>query len=422
MSDGMILAKLCFPKIAVTNVVFPYYSIQAVLAISKNLRELTMGTDLLCSISSSEHASICLRYWARKDDGTWMESLAAICQTLGSGQSDLENLVSTNCVAYACDVRCKACGIPSMVVTRAQYEKLHALSKNDGLPCGSATCELERRPLNAEATAAMLNQRVDLIEEVLQSLRQNLRSIDYTDLSFLDTFYLYCVLRASQDGWCGNELPSLLSHSVVFAPTRLLADQAYRRLRQERIIIPSVHSPITAFNISGANNAPITFDVNRVAWTLANSSPHLDNVKLLCQLRAKLDLWTRQTGEELRLRLLEHECVNLIVCGLRNLNVEVDATTEIVLISAVQSGVRHLPVRTVMLVIEIVFADLAFRKAIRNSKGRQLGEVASKALFGYIEKMPLSQFTPDIQSTAADSLLSESGFLISQVFYECFLA
>lgn len=166
-----------------------------------------------------------------------------------------------------------------------------------------------QRPLNLIALSERLNERIDFIEKELEQLRDSRRSIDLSELGFLDGFYLYCVLVASGDDWCGSDLPSSALLQKKLAPTRLLTDQIYLRLQAIGILVPSLCSPISAFNVSSLVDAPIQFDCTRVHWTIPVGILQSNKAEILAALQASFSKMEAADIRSLRSMLIQHEFI-----------------------------------------------------------------------------------------------------------------
>jgi hypothetical protein len=380
-----------------------------------------MTIDLLCSVSVSADAELCLRYWARDNNGGWHESSASICEALGLTLESLEERVAASSVAYACRFRCEACGVPEPVTTRAEYERLQSVHNEFSRPCQHVTCKLGSRPINLAATAATLNQRVDFIGDKLETLRRNLQPVDYSRLAFIDAFYLYCILLASAEGRNKNELPAIVSHVVELAPTRLLVELAYSRLRTQYILVPSAHSSIYAFNIGDFNGAPVTFDTERVCWTLAEDKLYSDNSELLDTLLNQFDSASAVNIEELRQILIKHECLGVVVRSLCKFEIESNISLEVGLLAVVENILRKFPVSVIVGVIRQIFMEPAFCKKMRRMSSRDVGKAVSDAIITYFDGMPSEVFSSNIESPIASRILRKGESLMSSVFSDCFL-
>lgn len=379
-----------------------------------------MKNGLLVSLVSSEESNICLRYWAQASDKTWDESTISLCQEFGLALDELESRVSANCVANVLDIRCRRCNSPRVVSTRARYEELRAGSCAPLESCNGVICARDQRQPDVKATASLANQRIDLVESELRQLQNALKPVDYACISFINAFYLYCLLIASSDGWFGNELPSVRDHCEKLAPTHLLYQTACAQLMREGIMTPSVNSPIFAFNVISPAHAPITFDFERVRWTIAESSTSLSKTQLLAALHEKINSGSLPNRTDLHQRLIEHECLGAIVNALTKIGVRISVSIESELYLAVRATLRYLPAHTAMLVIELVFLELKLHKKIRSASREKIGGVVSRAVAEYLQKMPLSKFSPDDPGGAANKVLGESDSVSSKVFFKFF--
>jgi len=385
------------------------------------LKTVPMEVDILCSISSSSDAPVCLRYWARDHHGRWEESIQALCQTLDVTLRQLLDTVLESSLAYACKTRCPVCKAPMSARTRAEFEDVLLSIKSRRVACQRASCQLAERPLDPRATASFLRQRADFISDTLQKLLQEMHPVDYSQLGFIDAFYLYCVLLASEGNSFYNELPSSSIYSIPLAPTRLLADSVYARLRKGTILVPSLHSPISAFNVTFSTGLAITYDVNRVSWTMAEDRAGRSHVNLAIMLESIIRSGDAASLAELRQNLIAHECVGEVVEALAGIGITLDTSFESQILSAVHYCLRFIPVRAMEAVIGQVFSENIFRKALRSAESDTRGSVVSKALIKFVDGMFVSRSAPAVLTSAADGKLEISKSLMSQVFYEWFL-
>lgn len=72
-------------------------------------------------------------------------------------------------------------------------------------------------------------------------------SIDYSRLSYIQSFFLYSVLVAANGGWEGNRIAPLDSQPGDLGPTPDLSEHVYRVLYEDKIISPDPASDTRAF-------------------------------------------------------------------------------------------------------------------------------------------------------------------------------
>ena len=385
------------------------------------LKTVPMEVDILCSISSSSDAPLRLRYWARDHDGRWEESIQTLCQTLDVTLRQLLDTVLESSLAYACKTRCPVCKAPMSARTRAEFEEVLLSVKSRPVACQRTSCQLAERPLDLRATAAFLRERAGLISDALQKLLQEMQPVDYSQLGFIDAFYLNCVLVASEGNSFYNELPSSSIYLIPLAPTRLLADSVYARLRKGTILVPSLHSPISAFNVTFSTGSAITYDANRVSWTMAEDRASQSHVNLAIMLESIIRSGDAASRAELRQNLVAHECVGEVVEAPAEIKITLDTPFESQILSAVHYCLRFIPVPAMEVVIGQVFSENRFRKALRSAESDIRGSVVSKALIKFVDEMLVSRSAPNVLTSAADRKLEASKSLMSQVFYKWFL-
>jgi hypothetical protein len=299
-----------------------------------------------------------------------------------------------------------------------QFEKFQSAEGKQNQACTRALCELAKHPLRLKETALALNHRVDLIEATLQEVRQALQPVDYLDLSPLDAFYLYCILVASEQEWYSCELPSSSSHVNKLASTRVLGECVYSRLHALHIFVPSVYSPIFGFNIGDSKDAPITFDFNRVRWTLAEDKRKLVESELMVGLRALIVSSTSEIRAELCETLVEHECLNVAVHFLSIKGIVFDIYTESALLSVVRYGLQKFPVRAMLQKIKSIFASPTFLENIRKLDAKSLGAFMYELIVNCINATSLPIFPADVNNLAKRQMLKGGKSVMCRVYCE----
>ncbi|MGJ9419806.1 hypothetical protein ACHAC9_18930 [Massilia sp. CMS3.1] len=378
-----------------------------------------MAFDLLCTLSSSANAELCLRYWAY-DDGAWQESLISLCRAFALTAESLEKQVSDNSVAYALKMRCKCCGMPEFAVTRAQYEQLARFTSRFARPCHNVKCELKRDPLDLSKTLKSLNQRADIIEEKLQKLRNQLRPFDYTSLSAVDAFYIYSILVGSIDDWYDSEIPANNTLSAKLAPTLLLTEQLYERLRSLSVIVPSVHSHLRSFNIAGGKGSQITYDPLRVSWTLAVDEDGHDKDQLMALLRNIIGSASEPSCRELRRSLVEHECINLIGSKFSRIKLRLNQSAESQLRSALEPIMRNFPAKAVIIIINEIFIDQRFWDKFKKTRIENAVSAVVAKLEQYANAMPRFKLSSDVSEPLNDQIILDGDSLMSSIFCQLF--
>jgi hypothetical protein len=375
-----------------------------------------MANDLVFSLVSAEHAGICRRYWACSEDGKWLESVDAICKSLSLSTKDLEDYVLAGSVAYTRSILCAACGKPMTVRSRQAYNWLKANPADNFRSCDRVTCQKGDRAFNTKFVAEEMGYRIEIVEAALQDRYNRLEPINYSALDPHCAFCLYCVLIASKSGLDSHELPSIISHEVQIAPTRLLTEKIYLQLCGAGILAPSLRSPISAFNIGSARNSPITYDTERVCWTMAPDSLGAGVPNLLGQLHESLRVLPRKLYEELRTDLIEQECLGEMMNRMRSIGALVDISEEAHVQRAFRKVLSELSIRVANSVVAVVLLDSSLNKLAR--RGERTGELVSRLLLERLAIMPRLDFVDYRVDTNASRILARSNSLVTKVFSE----
>jgi hypothetical protein len=313
--------------------------------------------------------------------------------------------------------RCPACGALMSVALRADYEILQSASGKSHMWCRDTSCILHP-PINTQSTAENLDHRTDLIEDALRELRQRLKPVDYTSLAPLDALYLYCILVVSKGDWYENELPSVAFHGIQLAPTRILTEQIYSRMRDLGILVPSLHSSIFAFNIGDSPNSPITFNTYRVRWTLPSNIFYENHIEIMDGLRDQLHLLPEDVRAQLYITLSEHELVRIAANSLQVSGAGSEIHLEAQLQTAVRPVLGGLSIEAAQEFITTVLSSSTIKKFIRSKKSddavRHLREEIQRRLGTMREDWPLV----DCDNVNINSLLASSKCLISRVFFK----
>lgn len=372
-----------------------------------------MVSDLFFSVVNESDAELCLRYWARDSSGNWAESVDALGIAFSITPEKLEAQVSQSSVAYASHVRCPICYWPRGAPSRVHFERLQLPSQYALGPCENVSCH---HSVDVRNTVVAWNRRADIVEEALRKLGQKLLPIDYSQLEPIDAFFLYCVLAASKREWYSNELPAVASHKIRLAPTAMLVEMIYSRLHTLQILSPSLHSPIFAFNIGDFAHSAITFNTHRVCWTLPANIVRDNNHEIFLSLRKRLQALPEKARQDLRVMLIEHECLGQIVRHIGDLGILVDRHMETQLRTSIRSILKEIPISVTQTLIALVLSSAPIEKAIRTRSPRDISKFISDAFSKNLEMILCYKPVADINDAHANKILLESTSLISRVF------
>ena len=217
------------------------------------------------------------------------------------------------------------------------------------------------------ARSKQLNERIDLIEEKLQRIIERHRSVEFSALGFLDSFLFYCVLLASVDEWFNSELPSLSILNRKLAPTSLLAQQVYLRMYRQGIVLPSLASPINAFNVSSPVDRPIKFDCARVHWTIASGLYKEEKCEVLAILRKLFSAKDGPSVASLGFTLMQHECLALFLRSANKLSVNIRKEDEIALSAFFKDLLKQNSTAELVTSIHQTFSDPAVKEQFSNA-------------------------------------------------------
>lgn len=264
----------------------------------------------LCFLTDNYlHQEFCLRYWAVKDGG-WTEKFDAILLESGLSQPKMLEILKSSCRAYLLHLPCVECGNPFEIRTRSTYSPL------TGRPVGSARYRLGNRckpcadkALTADIRAGevALERHRARVAQALAHTQGSTPPIDYSRLSYVQSFFLYSALVAANAGWEGNRIAPLDSQPGELAPTRDLAEFVYKTLYEHKIIAPDPASDARAFYIIEENGA-ITFSFRDVSWLLAPDASGRTMKEVFAQLLTRLDDPEPKAAEQLWFLVAESEC------------------------------------------------------------------------------------------------------------------
>lgn len=268
------------------------------------------NAPLLCILTDDPlHQTLCFRYWA-VENGVWCEKFDAIVNESGISKPKMLELLKSSCRAYLTQFPCDDCGSPLEVRTRSQYSPL------TGRPIGSGRSTFYNqcgRCATAALAAKMRAHEVELeqqrarVTKALTGTGVASSSVDYGNLSYVHSFFLYSALVAANAGWKGDRIAPLDSQPGALAPTRDLSELVYKSLYEEKIISPDPASAPQAFRI-GDEGSVIDFAFESVGWVLAADSRGRSMQDVFSLLLARLDDPEPDAVEELWFMIAESEC------------------------------------------------------------------------------------------------------------------
>jgi len=274
-------------------------------------------------------------------------------------------------------------------------------------------------PLDPKATARLLNFRADVIEQALFRMHESHKFVDISQLGFLESFYLYCVLVAAGKHWCNGELPNSASNERKLAPTRILVEKIYASLHVSHVLVPNAKSSLFAFNIGAAPEAPITFDVTQVCWTIGTAKRHLNAAGNLTLLRTMLDSSRTCDREHLRLMLIQHECVGLFLQVLEKNRVIVGKNDELEILKLVEDSLAFVSPQALIFGLGKAFESSSFKQKINYACQTEFGSSIMEILRQQLHPVSLSKFCRHLKNPSETSILEASQYVVSSTFCKC---
>lgn len=225
----------------------------------------------VCFQTDDEYVNtLCLRYWAVSASGKWTESYATLLSESGLSKPEMMSVLRSACQAVLPHVRCQTCKIPLTVANRSQYSpstgSLLGLGKRLRAPlcaaCLTVTIAEEHRTEYFKIVPP--RQR---IAEAVRQLHAQAKPVDYTQLTYLQSYFLYAALIAAGVSQDEPVIPSLDLQNGRLTPTPAFSEYIYTRLYVDKLIVPSVTSDSEVFSLDERTGA-ITFSVGTVHWTV----------------------------------------------------------------------------------------------------------------------------------------------------------
>lgn len=278
------------------------------------------------------------------------------------------------------------------------------------------------RTLNLKATAKLLNSRADLIEKALCRIQASHQFVDISRLGFLDSFYFYCVLLSAGKSWGAGELPSFSSCERKLASTRTLVEKIYSSLYVNRVLAPNTKSSLFAFNIGAALDAPITFDLTQVCWTIGRGGGQSDKRSILTLLCSNLDSSKLSDRERLRLMLIQHECTGVFLEILAKNGVIAGRNEELEIFKLVKKLLAFLSPPRLILELRKAFGNRSFKKNINDASKNDMVPLLTELLRKQVRTVSFAEPRDSLESTSENSILEVSQNVVSSTFCERFLA
>lgn len=268
-------------------------------------------TPLVCLLTDNEtNNSICLRYWSVNDSGKWSESYDELQAAAGLNRRQIANMLRSACRAYFPHLRCNTCGTAIEVGTRSDYSPLTGLPLGPGKRCQPvlcASCDAATLDARREADLHARRQHHERVTEALERIHDQSEPIDYARLTYVQTCFLYATLVASDVGPDERVIPSLDSLASELAATLELSEEIYTRLHADKILVPAQSSAPNMFTLDEESGS-VTFDVRKIAWTLALDVTGRSMDEIFSVLFNRLDKPEPEAVEELWYLLAESEC------------------------------------------------------------------------------------------------------------------
>jgi hypothetical protein len=152
-----------------------------------------------------------------------------------------------------------------------------------------------------------LEQHRARVTKALSRSEGEVSPIDYSALSYVQSYFLYSALVAANAGWEGSRIAPLDTQPGKLAPTPDLSERVYRRLYEDKIIFPDPASDARVFGIDDEDGA-IEFSFSSVSWMLAPDASGLTMKNVFSLLLARLDDAEPEAVEELWFMIAESEC------------------------------------------------------------------------------------------------------------------
>ena len=266
-------------------------------------------TPLLCFISDNENAiDLCLRYWSLNQKGVWSEKVESLLAERKILRQDLLDTLREACLVCVAGVRCRDCGTLAQVTSRSDYTHMKSALVTNRHLYQCVECAEANRARRQAAVEFEAEQKKAQLLRVLGPIEDNLTIEAYGSLSYVNAFFLYCLLVAAGEGWQGREIASVKSQPVKLAPTLEMSAAICLRLNSEGILTPASSSSPSAFHFPSEKSSRFTFAPLDVNWTLALDETGYPVERLLAQLENIVCQPDESSAEELWFTVAGSEC------------------------------------------------------------------------------------------------------------------
>ena len=265
----------------------------------------------VCFQTDNEYVNtLCLRYWAVSSSGKWTEPFDTLLSESGLNKPELMSILRSACRAVLPHLRCERCKTPLAVANRSQYSpstgSLLRFGKRLRAPlcgaCSAATTAEEQR-----TDYFKINQPRQRIAEAVQQLHAQINPVDYTKLTYVQSYLLYAALVAAGVSRDNPVVPALDIQTGRLTPTPALSEYIYTRLYIDKLILPALTSDFEVFNLDERTGA-ITFNVGTVHWTVTNDVSGRSVEEIISVLFRSIERPEPLAAAELWYLVAEDEC------------------------------------------------------------------------------------------------------------------
>jgi len=218
-------------------------------------------------------SSICERYWATNEDGSFTETVSAICKDVGLPQGKLTRVIGEHSYVYFESHSCPACWTPFALSSRtALQQRLQRVAK---------LCD----DCSAKEAAQLKERKLALL---LQSEKEALaEAVAVEDLNFKHAAYLLALIKfagtedLSEIGEYGRERAGRLS------PSDRMDIEILRALYSNRHIYVSSSSQLAALTLTDGSGQ-YKFQLDFVRWKIALQDGLSNYTSIYSKLEAHL--------------------------------------------------------------------------------------------------------------------------------------
>lgn len=266
---------------------------------------------LICFLTDNEiHNDICQDYWSLDADGDWSHAYTDLLSRYVSGRAELSSTIRLACRAYLPSLRCNGCGGLFEIKSRTDYPRLRKLLKRS-LPsptpkmCDECDSAISARAAESARAEAQIN--LDNVNETIHLIRERATPIDYEQLSYVESCFLYAALVSADVGPEDVKIHSLNSQARELSPTKKLSKEIYSCLYRGGILIPLPYPSAEAVGSLG-QRCLTDFDVPTLDWTLAEDISGRTKEEIFSILFERLDRPEPEAVKDLWYHMAEHEC------------------------------------------------------------------------------------------------------------------